>query len=715
MWPLVVVGVAVLFNLVVLRAEALPAKYLNDAAVHRSMVGWAADRWEDGHLPLDGWYPDLALGSSRFHHYQSLPHVLTGAVATVLGSERALAWSLYLLLSFWPFAVYLGGRLLGWEAWPSALAGLASPLVVSAPGLGYEYGSYIWRGYGTWTQLWGAWLLPFAWGLGWRAVDERRDYAWTALALALTIAVHLLTGYLALLSLGVFVLVRPGDSLRRLGRAALVGVGSLFVAAWVVVPLLADRAWTIQDEFSRGKVFYDSFGARQVLGWFVSGELFDRWRLPILTILVAVGFVVCLWRFRREPRARALLGIGLLSLLLFFGRSTLGPVLRILPGSGDLFLRRFVFGVHLAGLYLIGIGLVRVGQVARALVRRWWPKPVTARVLAVGAVVATTVLLAPAWIERGNFARVGGRWIHQQVAFDETDGADLEALLAIAHARGAGRVYGGMRSNWGPAYEIGQVPMYAYLLGESVEGVGFTRPTWSLSSPIEYRFTDSDPAHYDLFNARYVILPEGRTPPAPAEEVATRGRHVLWEMPTGGYIEVVDVLPAIEADRTNLGVRMADWLRSDQPAQGLHPGVEFAGHPTASPTGAGGSPGEVVLQTVTLAEGRAEARVRMEREGAVMLKTSFDPRWQATIDGAPAEPFMIAPSYVAVLVPEGNHRVGFTYEPFPRYDVMFLVGGLTLALLVAGPPYLRARRRRAIGRDLGGEVEAAEAAEAEEP
>jgi hypothetical protein len=186
-------------------------------------------------------------------------------------------------------------------------------------------------------------------------------------------------------------------------------------------------------------------------------------------------------------------------------------------------------------------------------------------------------------------------------------------------------------------------------------------------------------------------------------------------MPTGGYIEVVDVLPAIEADRTNLGVRMADWLRSDQPAQGLHPGVEFAGHPTASPTGAGGSPGEVVLQTVTLAEGRAEARVRMEREGAVMLKTSFDPRWQATIDGAPAEPFMIAPSYVAVLVPEGNHRVGFTYEPFPRYDVMFLVGGLTLALLVAGPPYLRARRRRAIGRDLGGEVEAAEAAEAEEP
>ena len=75
-----------------------------------------------------------------------------------------------------------------------------------------------------------------------------------------------------------------------------------------------------------------------------------------------------------------------------------------------------------------------------------------------------------------------------------------------------------------------------------------------------------------------------------------------------------------------------------------------------------------------------------------MLKTSFDPRWRATVDGLPAEPFMIAPSYVAVLVPEGKHDVEFEYEPFPRYDVLLLVGMLTLALLFAGPLYLRPRR-----------------------
>src|SRR3989304_1418889 len=224
-WPIVVVAAAVVFNRWGLRAETIPARYPNDAAVHRSMVDWAAERIRAGHLPLDGWYPDLALGSSRFHHYQSLPHVLTGAAAR----------SLSLLLSFWPFAVYAGGRLLGWGRWPSALAGLAAPLIVSAPGLGYEYGSYVWRGYGTWTQLWGAWLLPFAWALGWRAVHERRSYAGAAVVLALTIAVHLLPGDLALLSLGGFVPIKPGDGLRRLGRAGLGGVGGLLGAAGGVV------------------------------------------------------------------------------------------------------------------------------------------------------------------------------------------------------------------------------------------------------------------------------------------------------------------------------------------------------------------------------------------------------------------------------------------------------------------------------------------------
>lgn len=690
LWPLVVVCVPVAFNLWVLRAEATPVAFPNDAAVHASMVRWAADRIAAGHLPFDGWYPDLALGSSRFHHYQSLPHILAALPALAVGARTVVAWSTYLLLSLWPIAVYAGGRLLGLERWPSALAALASPLIVSRPGLGYEYGSYVWRGYGTWTQLWGAWLLPLAWGFSWRAVEEGRRFALAALSLALTVAVHLLTGYLALLSLGVFVLVRPRELPRRVGRAALVGVGSLLVGAWVVWPLLADRTWTIQDEFSRGAPYYDSFGARQVLAWLVSGGIFDRSRFPVLTIAFGIGLLAALRRAPREARVRAVLGLGLLSLLLLFGRPTLGPALRLLPGSGDLFLRRYVFGVHLAGLYLIGMGLLAALGLLARVAMRWRARPLARPALGALASVLVAGALAPAWMERAGYAAQGAEWIAEQRVADATDGADALALVRIAERRGPGRFYAGMRANWGARYRVGQVPMYAVLLGASVEGVGFTRPTWSLSSPIEYRFSEALPEHYALFQVRYAIFPEDHPPPPGARELARRGRHVLWEVPSGGYVDVVDVSGTIVAGRTDLGIRTAGWLRSPDVAAGRFPGVAFEGHAAPPVTTGPGSPGRVLREDVRLRDGRAVAWVEMARRAMVLLETSFDPRWQVTVDGLPVRPWMVAPSFVGALVPPGRHRVAFVYEPFPRYDVMFAIGALALAALALGP---RLRRR----------------------
>lgn len=93
-----------------LRSELTAAWRPNDAAIHASLVRWVAARLTDGHLPFDGWYPYLSLGAARFHHYQSLPHILTGATQALLGSERVFTWSLYLLLATWPVAVYIGGR-----------------------------------------------------------------------------------------------------------------------------------------------------------------------------------------------------------------------------------------------------------------------------------------------------------------------------------------------------------------------------------------------------------------------------------------------------------------------------------------------------------------------------------------------------------------------------------------------------------------------------
>ena len=107
-----------------------------------------------------------------------------------------------------------------------------------------------------------------------------------------------------------------------------------------------------------------------MLGWLVSGQIYDSGRFPVVTILVGVGLAVCLVAFRRDERARGLVCVWALSLLLFFGRPTFGPVLNVLPGNQSLLFPRFLVGLHLAGLFLAGVGSVWLLRLIESAIRR---------------------------------------------------------------------------------------------------------------------------------------------------------------------------------------------------------------------------------------------------------------------------------------------------------------------------------------------------------
>jgi hypothetical protein len=689
--PLYVVAVAVLFGLIALWPEQRSVWYLNDATVHQSMVRWAADRMRAGHLPFDGWYPYLSLGASRFHHYQSLPHILTAMLSLAFG-DGTFRWSLYLLLSLWPISVYLGARLLGLGAWPAAAAALISPLLSSAPGLGYEWSSYVWRGSGTWAQLWGMWALPLAWGLSWRAVAKGKQLWLAAVVLGVTVCLHLLTGYLALLCLGVFVIVTPSEFLARLRRAAIVGVVALAASAWMLVPLITGARWTINDEFSRGTKFYDSFGAWKIMRWFGTGRLFDTtlffngW-LPVITILVGVGLVLAVVDFRRRESSRVLLGLGLLSLLLFFGRPTLGPALKLLPGGGDLFLRRYIMGVHLAGIYLGGLGLTWCAErVGRSMRTKLSPDTASWR----PAFVAGAVLMAllPASVGQIRYIAKDWTWIPQQQRAQSADGQAYAALVQRAQTEGPGRIFSERRSGRTSSYRVGFVPAYAVLLNLRADAVGFTRPTWSLASGAEFRFDINQPGLPDLFGVRYVIYPGSSAPPSGAVEVASSGRHVLYEFPDVGYVSLIDTIAPITVDRNDLGKQMSSFMSSGLPARGLVPTLAFGGRPAATPTlGANqepdSAPGTVVRSSARPADGVFEADVEALRPAVVLVKASFDPRFEAVVDGVPVPIQMVAPALVGVPVPPGSHHVSVIYHAYPWYGPLFALGIAAVLLLWA--------------------------------
>jgi Gpi18-like mannosyltransferase len=690
--PFALVALACGFGLAALRGETTPVPNLNDSAFHEQMVRWADGAIGQGRVPLDGWFPDLSLGSSFFHHYQSLAETLTAAAARVVGAtdDGTYLWILYVLLALWPISVYLGARLLDWDRWTAASAAAVSPLIVSAPGYGLEHGSYTFQGYGVYSQLWAMWLLPLAWGLTWQAVVRGKRYAAAAAALALTIACHFITGYLALLTVGVWVIVVGRSSLLpRIGRAALVAGGSVLIAAWVLVPLIGDTKWTTQSAFYKGSVFNDSYGAGKVLRWLFTGKLFDNGRFPVVTLLVFVGIIVCAERVRRELRARALLGALTLSLFLFFGRATWGRLIDVLPGFHDIQIHRFVTGVHLAGILLAGVGLAWLLRTAyslsgRLVVRR-------AALLVPAAVAVCIAVLAPAWIERAKYDERGADYIQAQRATDATDGRDLDRLISIVKAHGDGRVYAGLRGNWGLQYVVGAVPVHAWLADRDVDAIGFTfRTIASLSTDVEAYFDETKLSNYQMFNVRYLILPSDRKPAVPATLLASSGRHRLWRVRTSGYFQVVDRAAPIAANRALLAQAVLGWMRSDLASRGLYPGVTFPGEPAAPPTFAGStppheSPGTVVTQSATPQDGVFDATVDARRPAVALLKATYDPRWTATVDGTRAKPTMMAPSLIGVDIPVGKHEVRFYYKAYAHYPLLLAIGGLTLLALAFVP------------------------------
>jgi uncharacterized protein DUF6541 len=700
--PLSLVSLSALFGLIVLRGETSYANNQNDSAFHLLMVRWASGQLHHGRWPFDGWFPYFALGSSFFHHYQSLPHTLTAFLANISGAsdQTVYLWFLYLLLALWPIAVYIGARLLDWSNWTAGAAAAISPLLVSTPAYGYEHGSYTWQGYGIYGQLWAMWLLPIAWGLTWRAVTRGKHYAAAALALALTIACHFIAGYLAVLTVGVWVIVVGKTGfLQRIGRAALTTVGGLLVASWVLVPLIGDTKWTARTEYYKGTIFNDSFGAEKILGWLFTGQIFDGTRgFPIITILFFLGVVLCVLRARADIRARALLGIFTLSLFLFFGRRTWHGVIDLLPGMRDVQIHRFIMGVHLAGILIAGVGLGWLLRTAYAEASRRVPIAYASAARA-AAVLLCVAVLAPAWLERAHYDHRGTALIRSQQGYDAGDGRNIDRLIDIVKRRGDGRTYAGLRANWGAQYRVGSVPVQAWLADRGVDALGLVfRTITSLSTDIEVAFDENNPAQYQMLNIRYVIVPSDRKPTVPAKLIARAGVHRLYEVRTSGYFQVVDRAGSISANRTDIEQATRDFRNSHLALQGIYPSVAFPGEPRLPPTFQSTTPpagpaGTVTAQSNTLQNGVFDATVVARRRAVVLLKATYDPRWTVTVDGRPAKPEMMAPSLVGVEVGPGRHVVRFKYVPYRHYPVLLAIGALTLLALGLFPRRDRVRRR----------------------
>lgn len=678
-------------QMIALRAElTITHVDLNDNVSHFTMIERMEQAVERGKNPIDFQVPETSFGYPMLRTYQPLAHAIVVAAYFALGKTVSLAtvfaWVRYLSLVLLPFSFYFAGRKLGLRPWMAAAASLLSPLIVTNGLYGNEYGSYVWAGNGLFPQSVATHFLLLAIGLCYDSVREGRRYALSGLMLGLTFLAHFVFGYMGGLTVCLAgLLPNPAAPLRvRMVRVIRIALFAALPAAFQLLSLWQDGPFINHSRWEpRWK--WDSFGIGPVFQWLFTGDLLDHGRLPILSVLTLAGLLLLLprregakWKWRAPDPAHLFVAAGaLLWMLLYAGRPTWGPLLKIFGISGDVQIHRFISGAQIFLVLLAGIGL---GALWEWLHSQWG---------LAGVALATVALIAPAAMERGKYLANNAEWGYENLTAYHAEEGALAAAIDRVKERG-GRVYPGLAASWGGGFKVGYVPMYAFLSVRDVPSVSFLYHSMALTADIMVRFNEANDAQYRLLNIHSAIAGQNALPPF-LTEVEQDGRFRVLEAPSGGYFEVIDVPFAAQVDKDSFYDINDRWMQSDLVQKRLHVGLDFggwfAGVPRikasdALPPGSWPlSPGDVLSQSDH--DETYQATVNAAHPAWVLFRMTYHPNWRVTVDGKEEATAMVSPGFLAVPVTTGKHAIVCQYQPGIFRLVLCIAGLLAVAAAAA--------------------------------
>ena len=669
---------------------------LNDNVYHYTLAARMVQALESGENPLDCWVSEWSFGYPVSRTYQPLGHIVPALTHLALGKSLSLltifVWIRYLLLCLFPLTIYYSSRLLHLDRPAAVAAALVAPLLSTQGLYGLEYGSFLWRGSGLYTQAWAMHLLPLTLGWAFRAVQSGRGLVRAGVLLALTFLAHVIYGYMAALSVCLLALL-PHAQIPRLPRFARLGgiaLVALSLSAFFLLPVLLDMPLINRSRWQPDWQ-WDSLGLGPVFTHLVTGGLLDFGRWPVLTVLALIGAVIGTYRLRQPlalPPSTAhasrrfaygfLLSGTVLWILLFGGRPTWGVLLTMLGIGSEFHLHRFIGGAHLFLLFLIGIGLGSVW--AWGLARRnWWQRSIV--------LLGTLLVLAPALIERAHYLLDNATWGRHNLRSVQAEAHDLQAVLTTLQQR-PGRTYPGLAAAWGGQFKVGQVQLFSFLSTHHIPAIAFLYHSLALTSDIMVRFDEDNPAHYRLFNIRTVLADADTPLPTFLTPLAQHGRFRLLTAPDSHYFELVSVPYAVQTNKRQLYDIIDPWFGSDWVAKRQHLLLDINTDTTldlpilnAPPfpavraaTGLG-----VVKQEAKSGE-RYQAHVQVAQDSFLLFKMTYHPNWRVSVNGHAHQTVMLSPGFVGIRLSPGTYQVAIVYQA-EGWKMPLLWAGICVCLL----------------------------------
>ena len=688
-WPLLLVLVALLFNAIWLWPELQTgAPSQSDTAFHALMITQASAALTAGSSVVDFWIPQFGFGYPQFLYYQHLPHLIVVGVHRLLGGNvellsvfHAVRW---LLLVTFPLTVYWSARRLDLSAREAAVAAAASSLLSGDARFGFEYNSYVWRGFGLYTQLWAMHLSFIAAASVYRLMRDGTGYLRSIVVLIVLALSQLLYAYMIALT-SVMLLVMGGAPGRwpiRAARLVMIGAISLLATTYMTVPFLSLNAYLSTFPSLPGA----TGGLSAISAGWASTSLLDHQRWPVLTVLLILGLAVAAWQVAHERLRNKVILLGgfLLWMLLCFGGDAATSMMRWLGLYGADVSYRFIGGVELFAILLMGVGGGWIwDRIASARFISGWSRSAGWRD-AGGAVVGGVLVLlwlTPAFVERAGYYRTNARWITETRAALR-DNIDLQGLLSTIAQEGGGRVYAGRTNNWGANLRVGPIIRVTDVVkSRAMPALVPPYQGLSLNADMAWQFDDGNAAHYDLFDVRYAIVPSDAQVPAFLQPFLTTTEYSVVRAHTTGASMWVSLSARRDvSSQLELMIGNREWLHSDAPARRSVIRWDYGN------TGTGASPSDAASrcpQTGTLVDGyigfdSMVVRTRCHDAGTMMFKSSYHPNWRVSVDGTRVPTFMVSPAFLAADVPAGDHVVKAEYVPTAGKHALLLMGVVVL-------------------------------------
>ncbi|HEX5368877.1 MAG TPA: hypothetical protein VFY10_05615 [Dehalococcoidia bacterium] len=692
--PLVPVIVSVIFMAIVLLPEVtVPVPSLNDDAAHYSLILNASRAIDAGLNPIDHWAPDLEIGYPQFAYYQHLPALFVVALnRLVLRSVSLLTLfnlTRWALMAGFPITVYWSLRKLGFSKPAAAAAATFSPLFSAGNKFGIEYDSYVWRGYGMYTQLWAMHLSFLSLAVVNRTLNDGKGYLASVLVLSALVLSHVIYAFVIAVTLPVLMLsgVTRSNWRQRVMRLMLAGAPVMIVTSYFWLPLIINGAYhDVSPYMEEWK--YNSFGARTILPWLVKGQLMDVDRWPVITAFAGVGVLIALWT--RTRLAMFALAMFTMWLLIYFGKPTWGSLSYPFSWDGKLWMHRYIGPVQMGAVLLIGVAAgwlwLRLDGFKR--LRAPWPSIIF--------VALILVVALPAFGERWTYLDWNRKDLEQTQTALQSDG-DAYAIIATLKQLPPGRVYAGLRDEYGDLMKVLWLRFPDLLTFNQIEVAGPPYQSLSINSDVIWHFQYTNASDYDVFNARYVVASSQQQMPSFLTPIMKTDLYTLYLAPTSGYFGLATTPVGYEGPQSQLHVAIRTWFLSPLPGEGVYPAMAMPGTPhdpnvsyapmvqaqsnlgslesDAKPQGSIGDENDGL--------GRYEATIQVDSPTTVFLKATYHPDWHAYVDGREVKPFMVTPSYPAITLQPGSHDVLFVYKSPTMRTVLLFLGLFTLGLVAA--------------------------------